>query len=263
MTTDLLRRAWNEAAIGYAHYFVPRFRPWLDTLLRVAEDDLSVVGAGPIVVGCCGPGVEVEHLARAAPERRVVAIDLSEKMIELTRERCRALSNVEAHVADATRLDAVGEPVALVVSAFGLQQMPDPPEVVALWTRALTAGGRGRVLFWPSDTEREGPFALAREIAMRTLGLTTPIWGQELEAAITGAGGRMLDDERIAHTMRHESAEVMWTEMSSSGPWRTLRMRFGEAKADEMRRQFLSRAPTGPFEHRPSARMIGFARSAP
>ena len=47
-------------------------------------------------------------------------------------------------VGDASRLDDLA-PLAAVVSCFGLQQMQQPAEVLANWTRALEPGARGAV----------------------------------------------------------------------------------------------------------------------
>ncbi len=256
----LLREAWDGAADGYEEYFAPRFRPWLEDLVERALTSVDPLPPGPVLVTCCGPGLEVELLARALPRRTVVGIDLSPRMIELTRRRTRSLGNVRAEAADASTLTTTEEPVALLVSAFGLQQMPDPPAVLAHWTRALHPRGAAHVLFWPSRSEDEGPFAVARDVASRVLSLPRPTWEARLTTAVEEAGGVVACDTLLEHTMGHESAERMWTEMSDAGPWRALRLRFGDDTVAELRRELLARLPVGPIRHRPRARLLQFGR---
>ena len=56
-------------------------------------------------------------------------------------------------VGDASRLDDL-PPLAAVVSCFGLQQMPQPAQVLAHWTRALSPGrlpACGELAGWGAD----------------------------------------------------------------------------------------------------------------
>ncbi len=50
----------------------------------------------------CGSGVQSAYLAPYAKE--VVGVDLSEKLVEIARERCRAYPHAQFHVADACKL---------------------------------------------------------------------------------------------------------------------------------------------------------------
>ena len=237
-------------AEGYERYFVPRFRPWVDEAIAALEPSID----GALVVTCAGPGAEVERIARMWPRRHILAIDLSERMVERMRARCAALDNVEAICADATELPASG--YAGLLSCFGLQQMPDPVETISNWTAAVAKGGMLSVMFWPADTEPHGPFGLCRRIAAQRIDLPERDDEHHLVRAIHAAGGIVSSDRRVSHSIEHASARSMWEAMTRSGPWRALELRHGRELLDEIGRAFVEQCADGPLRQRPTARHL-------
>ena len=158
----LLQQSWSQVAAGYQEHLVPRFAPWT----RQALAALGAAGAlppGPVYVPACGPGQELPLLAARLPQqnRPIVGVDLAEGMVELARQAIAesgAEGAVRAEVGDATAVDPALLPLACVFSCFGLQQMPEPAQVLAAWTRALAPGGVLAVVYWPRRVESEGPW---------------------------------------------------------------------------------------------------------
>lgn len=247
----LLAQAWDEAAGGYERYFVPRFAPWV--ALAVSALTETPLPPGPILVACCGTFPEAPALVDAHPERDIVGIDLSAGMVRLALERTAAWPRVRVIQGDAATLDAQWhDACAGVVSVFGLQQLPDPEAAMASWMGALRPGGRLSVMFWPSEVEREGPFALLSQILKDHRPPSDTSWQDRL-----GASGGVLDfDEYHALPMSHPDAETLWEAMSRSGPLRALADGRGEEFMRVVGRQFLDAAPAGPWHHRPRARWI-------
>lgn len=251
----MLGRAWDEVADGYEEYFVPRFRPWVDEALQVLLD--GELPGGPLVVPCCGPGAEVARLAESYRGRDIVAIDLSARMVDRTRLRCEGQPSVVVRVGDASRLEPFGvESAAAIVSCFGLQQMPAPAEVIEAWAGRLTPGGVLSVVFWPGDSEPHGPFGLCRRLVAQRVEMPNAEWEAELADAARRGGGTVVRDDRVEHSMRHASAEAMWNALVSSGPWRALELRHGEALLRDIRDAFLEQVDEGPVVQRPSARHL-------
>lgn len=256
----LLQRSWTCVAEGYNRLFVPRFMPWtLDTLNLLAGKALP---AGTIAVPCCGPGQELPLVAAAFPRHRVVGIDLAEGMVEMARQLVDSQglgTRVEVRVGDACRLDDLA-PLAGVLSVFGLQQMPQPAEVLASWTRALHPGGVLSVCFWPPTVEERGPWKRLADITPR---FKPPgQWDADIPGAALLEGAELLQDSRPAHEMAWPSVAVFWESMTRAGPWHSALLQHGEQRLEEMRRHFMEAYPDpeAPLSHTPAARLICLRR---
>ena len=107
----------------------------------------------------CGTGSFSRLLAERAG--RVVALDLSPRMIEVARERSKRYPNIEFEVADATRWVPGGEQFDCVVSIAMLHHVAID-EMLAKMASLLKAGGTLAIL---DLCESEGPKDLFREMA--------------------------------------------------------------------------------------------------
>jgi SAM-dependent methyltransferase len=90
----------------------------------------------------CGPGTITVGLARAVSPGRVIAIDGEASQVELTRVRAgREGLDVEAVVAEATRLPVPGGCVDAAFSHALLEHLADPVAALREVARALRPGG--------------------------------------------------------------------------------------------------------------------------
>ena len=133
-----MKRFWDERAGEDAYFFIDdrlRYgdgdpeRFWAEgrsTVDAVLERVGARVGPGDDVVEIgCGVGRLTRPLA--ADGRSVVALDVSERMIELAREHNPQLENVEWRVGDGESLAGVADASADVVfSHVVFQHIPDP-----------------------------------------------------------------------------------------------------------------------------------------
>ncbi len=252
MTADRqarLAQAWDEAAVGYDAYFVPRFAPWVSA----AVDAMTDLPDGPVLVPCCGTFPEAELLAERFPEREIAGIDLSAGMVQLARERAARISQqVSVVQGDASTLDPrwTGS-CAAVVSVFGLQQLPDPESAIRSWVGALAPGGRMCVVYWPGQTEEDGPFALmGRVIGERS----DYSWEDHLVVALDETV--IESDELVSYPMTHPDAATYFDAADHAGPMRALALARGDAYIAELRARFVAQAPAGEWTHHPRARLI-------
>lgn len=255
----ILARAWDAAATGYTDYFAPRFRPFSDRALTALTR--AALPEGPVLVPCCGPGLEVGALAAALPHRFVVGIDFSAEMVRIGAARYAGVRSVSFSCADATTLSRTYRGAAGILSCFGLQLLPDPVQALADWVRTLAPGGVLSVIFWPIANEDAGPFADFRRIATARSQAPAPTWEGQLAAALARAGATVEQDEQIALPMTHPSRAALWDAMLRSGPMRALAMKAGEEfvasfKAEFMRRTDDRPADDQPIFHTPRARWI-------
>jgi SAM-dependent methyltransferase len=147
-----MRNFWDSRAEEDAFFFVDNrmeYRhPDLDRFWADGERDLdrllealgAAVEPGDTVLEIgCGVG----RLTRVLSERAhaVLALDVSDRMLELAREHNRALSNVQWVLGDGSTLDGIGTgSVDACVSHVVFQHIPDP-EITLSYVREI-----GRVL---------------------------------------------------------------------------------------------------------------------
>ncbi|WP_069161484.1 class I SAM-dependent methyltransferase [Nocardia altamirensis] len=250
-----LARGWDEAVTGYESYYVPRFAPWVrDGVNAVIA---AAIPEGPVLVPCCGTFPELDALVAQFPDREIVGIDLSAGMVRRARERAAGHPRVRVVEGDASTLDPrwTGR-CAAVVSIFGLQQLPEPDVALRSWTAALRPGGRLSVVFWPSNTESEGPFALLSEVLRARIPAGDQSWEHRLVDSMTAAGAATARDELRTHPMTHPDAATCFHAHTRSGPLRALADARGSLFIDQLRNDFLHRAPAGPWTHHPRARHL-------
>lgn len=251
---DTIVRAWHEAAAGYATYFEPRFRPWIED--AVASLQAISPPPGVAVVPGCGAGQELPLLAEALPRHRILALDPAPGMCAQAQARTRDLPDVTVRCEDAAGTGQWPSPCTAILSCFVLQLLPDPEPALATWVRALEPGGGLSIVYWPAEIETDGPFAAIRQVLETRLPPRDHSWEQQVEAAVERAGGRILQHRRVTHSMHHPSPERLWTAMTQAGPLRPLLLTRGEAFMAEARRSFLAAVPGGALTHEPAARLL-------
>ena len=105
----------------------------------------------------CGAGLTTRDAARAAAPGEVLGVDVSERMLELARQRTAAegLDNVRYELGDAQvhRFDPAGFDVA--ISRFGTMFFSDPGAAFANLAAALRPEGRLVLLVWQRREDNE------------------------------------------------------------------------------------------------------------
>ena len=135
---------WEAMAPGWGErhdYIEERAQPVTERMLAL----LAPAGGETVLEIAAGTGVVGLAAARlVSPGGRVVISDFSEKMVELSRSRARALglANVECRELDAENLDLASGSVDGVVCRWGYMLMGDPAKALAETRRVLRPGGR-------------------------------------------------------------------------------------------------------------------------
>jgi len=249
-----LAQGWDEAVTGYEAYYVPRFAPWVRAAVLAITD--GSLPAGPVLVPCCGTFPELDVLTEHLPDREIIGIDLSAGMVRRARERAAGRPRVSVVEGDASTLAGWSGRCAAVVSAFGLQQLPEPDLALRSWAAALRRGGRLSVVFWPSDPDPGGPFAVMAETVRAHVPAGDMSWQDRLVAALTAGGAVVERDERPSYPMSHPDAATCFDAHIHSGPMRPLATARGDAFVSRLREEFLRRSPAGEWRHRPHARHL-------
>lgn len=216
------RTRWN----GIDGEFWTREQDRLDRMLAPVTAPLlafaaPVVGTTVIEVGC-GCGALAIELARAlGPSGRLAAVDLSEPMLAVAKERLGTFGNTNCLLGDAAELPFRDLNADLITSRFGVMFFGDPVTAFANLATGLAPGGRLRFACWrpitenpwqripmeavyehvprlpPTGPEEPGPFAFGdthRVTRILTMaGFTTPTF-TPLDISIELAPGGTLGD---------------------------------------------------------------------
>ena len=146
---DEQRERWNGAD---GEYWVSH-QDRLDRTLSPVTGPLLAfaaprAGSTVIDVGC-GCGVTTIELARAVgPSGRVVAVDVSEPMLGLAKERLRPFANANCLLGDAATMPLRDLGADLIVSRFGVMFFGDPVAAFTNLRSGLAPGGRLRFACW-------------------------------------------------------------------------------------------------------------------
>lgn len=176
---DQQKTHWDSVADGWAAWFdwtERAFQPLTTWLLDVT----SARARRRILDTACGAGYPALAMAKAVrPGGRVVATDVSPRMVALAAERARRehLDNMEFVQADAEALGFEDSSFDLVTNAYGLMFCPDPLRALSEAYRLLVPGASIAVVTW--DQPSKSPFfTVIREAAASVLALREPRFDQ-------------------------------------------------------------------------------------
>ena len=135
MSTAGVAKAYDRWAPIYDIVFGPVFRRGRSAAVRAAER----VGGRIIEVGV-GTGIS---LPQYAPTNHIVAVDLSDAMLDKARARVREgqLDNVEIAVGDAENLAFAANSFDVVVAQYVVTACPNPERALDEFARVCRPGG--------------------------------------------------------------------------------------------------------------------------
>lgn len=218
---ETYERGWREALVPAHALLLARALP------RAGERVLDVA---------CGTGLITLAAARAVgPAGRVVGVDVSERMVERTRELARAagLAHVEALRMDAEELHLADGTFDLALDALGLMYLPDPGAALAEMRRVLRPGGRAAVAVW-GDRRRCGWAEIFPVVERCVRSDVCPMFfqlgtGEALSSALARAGLEDVRSHRIPTELRYASAAEAVGAAFDAGPVALAASRFDGA----------------------------------
>ena len=140
------RQGWDRAVVHYQTYWREQLRPAHERVVAAA----ALRPGDRVIDIACGTGmVTLPAAAAVAPEGRVLATDLSSRMVDETAEQARAagMTNVDVCRCDAERLETSGV-FDVALCSLGLMYVPSPAAAMSEMHRVLRPGGRAVVAVW-------------------------------------------------------------------------------------------------------------------
>lgn len=167
MSKDEQRQQWDSVAAGW--------KKWWPTI----EDGAQVVSTRLIELAEVEPGQRVLDIAtgigepallaasRVGPAGRVVATDLSSRMLDIARARASALglTNVEFREADAERLDFPDGSFDAILWRWGPTDLTDPSKALVAIRRMLGPTGSFATSAWEAGPKARPLASLAMTVA--------------------------------------------------------------------------------------------------
>lgn len=167
MSNDEMLRYWNEAAGPVWVEHQERLDAQLAPLgARARERAAIAAGERVLDVGCGCGGTTLEIAAHVGASGRVVAVDLSQPMLELARERAQRAGvgeRIEFRRDDAQTAALEPGGYDVVYSRFGVMFFDDPVAAFANLRRALRPEGRLAFVCW--QRREKNPWMMAPAMA--------------------------------------------------------------------------------------------------
>jgi ubiquinone/menaquinone biosynthesis C-methylase UbiE len=170
------RQQWNRVAAGW--------QKWWPTIENGAQDvsrrmiELAEVQPGHRVLDIATGIGEPALLAasRVGPAGRIVATDISSRMLDIARERATTfgLTNVEFVEADAERLEFPDGSFDAVLWRWGITDLPDPLDTLLAIRRMLVSNGSFVTAVWDAGPTARPLATLATAVAREMFGLPSP-----------------------------------------------------------------------------------------
>jgi malonyl-CoA O-methyltransferase len=137
LSSEAVGAAFGRAATTYDEH-ADLQREAAEVLTGLVPENLP---AGPAVDLGAGTAPLADAFRRRWPERRWLALDIAEPMLQEARQRRRLDASFAPVVADIEALPLAPNSLALVYSSFALQWSPDPATVVKELASTLRPGG--------------------------------------------------------------------------------------------------------------------------
>jgi len=228
------RYGWDKAQAHYESYWARQLRPAQERLLEMAR-----LQSGESVVDiAAGTGLVTFPAAEAVgPKGRVVATDLSDKMVETLRDGAaeRSLPNVSAERMDAEELKLGDGEFDVALDALGLMYTPDWDKAIAEMHRVLRPGGRAVAAVWGAR-KNCGWAEIFPIVEARVKSDVCPLFfmlgnGSALADAFGRAGFDAVTEDRLSVTLDYAGADDALGAAFAGGPVALAYSRFD----DEMR----------------------------
>lgn len=246
MDADLQRRVqrygWDRAEPFYEASWREQLAPAQHLLLERAA-----LRPGEWVLDvACGTGLVTFPAAEAVgPEGAVVGTDLSDRMVAhvCAEAERRDLRHVTALRCDAEDLRCVDTLFDAVLCGLGMMYFPDPLRAAREFHRVLRAGGRAAAAVW-GRRDRCGWAGVFSVVDARVKTEVCPLFfhlgtGETLASVLREAGFEHVTTDRIATTLRYDSADAACDAAFAGGPVAMAYARFDEPTRAEARADYL------------------------
>src|SRR5262245_10971190 len=152
MTANIAGEAQARAAFAYnaaADFYDASPLGFWNYFGRRTIELLSLPIGARLLDVCCGAGASALPAAEmVGPRGKVIAVDISQKLLELARTKATGFTNIDFEIGDLLALPFSNESFDAVVCVFGIFFVPDMQMAVRELWRCVRPGGQLIVTTW-------------------------------------------------------------------------------------------------------------------
>ncbi|MEL6461555.1 MAG: class I SAM-dependent methyltransferase [Cyanobacteria bacterium J06621_15] len=128
-----------------------RWRKYITNTLTFLYNWEQFDSQSTILDVACGTGEFERLLLDKNPTQRITGVDISEKMLDIAKEKCRDYSNVEFHQTSANSLPFANHSFDVVVCANAFHYFEKPLVALSEMKRVVKPNGKLIILDWSKD----------------------------------------------------------------------------------------------------------------
>lgn len=174
-----IQQEWEKAAPGWAKW-ERVFERWTNPATEAMLEMAGVDSGAKVIDLACGAGSQTLNAARrVAPDGQVVAVDISEKMLQYLKNKAQSekLNNISTIASAAEELNVPAESFDAAICSIALMLFVDPKQALTSVRNALKSGGK--VSFSVFTTPAANAFmAKPMQILLKHAGKEPPSKGQ-------------------------------------------------------------------------------------
>ena len=176
---DGIRKQWEKAADGWAKWewvFESWTKPATEAMLNMAGVD----SGAKVLDLACGSGSQTLNAARrVVPDGHIVAIDISETMLQHVRDKAftEHLDNISTHNSTAEELNVPTETFDSAICSIGLMLFVNPRQALTSVKNSLKAGGKVSVSVFTTPASNVF-MAKPMQILLKHAGKEPPLKGE-------------------------------------------------------------------------------------
>lgn len=147
MTETIVRDQYDQMAAVYDQ----RWSCYVANTLSFLKSWANIPPEATVLDIACGTGEFERLLLTEHPTQQMVGVDISEKMLEIAKQKLHAYPNISFHTAPASALPFASKSFDVIVSASSFHYFDDPDAALAEMKRVLKPDGTVVILDWSRD----------------------------------------------------------------------------------------------------------------
>lgn len=149
--TNLFEQKVNQQYDKMASWYDRRWQNYIDKTLTFCLQRSQISEDERVLDVACGTGELAKLILQQNSSQSITGIDLSTKMLQVAKQKCRAYPNVEFQQATANKLPFLAASFDIVFCASAFHYFDEPQVAMTEIRRVLKPKGRLIILDWCRD----------------------------------------------------------------------------------------------------------------
>ncbi|AFZ61220.1 class I SAM-dependent methyltransferase [Anabaena cylindrica FACHB-243] len=147
MSETIVRKQYDQLAVIYDL----RWKSYIANTLSFLKTWAEISPTETILDVACGTGEFERLLLDECSLQQIVGVDISDKMLAIAKQKCRAYPQVSFQIASASNLPFDNDSFDVIVSANSFHYFDDPLAALKEMRRVLKPDGKVIILDWCRD----------------------------------------------------------------------------------------------------------------